>query len=105
MDFFSPQPKRKRIDLKGKAKAEFRMAVFRRAGGRCEVCGEPAPLKDYDGNFDVFGCGHVCHFTSKGAGGDDVMENVYWGCYECHIRKEHGPRWQEERERNAAESK
>jgi 5-methylcytosine-specific restriction endonuclease McrA len=89
----NPQPKPQTKRLKGKAYTKFRESVHRRAHGVCEICGCYAPLKDADGNFDVYGCGHVCHFKSRGAGGEDTLENAYWACYECHMRKDHGPRW------------
>ena len=84
--------KQKTVRLKGKAKTKFRRKVAWRAFGFCEECNGNAPIF-VDGVFDVFTCGHVSHIKSYGAGGGDTMDNVKWKCYQCHIVKEHGPRW------------
>ena len=86
-------PKPKTTRLKGKGKTEFRKKVFNRSSGFCEDCGVYAPLLDNDGLFDVFMCGHVSHIKSYGAGGGDTLDNVKWKCYNCHINKEHGPKF------------
>lgn len=91
-----PQPKRKRITLKGKAYTEFRRKVAKRAKEHCEKCGLHAPRLWY-GVFNLWWCGNVAHIKSRGAGGDDTMgengsdNNVRWLCFECH-RKEHDGR-------------
>jgi hypothetical protein len=84
--------KQKALRLKGKKKTEFRKQVFAHFEGICQdpACGCFNPLFDQDGVFDVFTCGHVSHIKSLGAGGSDTIENVLWKCYECHINKEHG---------------
>ena len=94
----NPCPKHIPLRLKGKAKTEFRRKVAERAGERCEAinpdgsrCNAHAPRLIY-GVFDVFNCGHVCHIRRRNIGGD-VLSNVYWGCYHCHIENEYGPRW------------
>lgn len=86
-------PKPKTIRLKGAAYKELRRQAWERAGGLCEKCGNPAPLYNSQGWFDIFECGHLCHIKSRGAGGGDTLCNVTWGCYSCHIDGEHGPRW------------
>lgn len=89
-----PDPKpAKPVKLTGKKKTEFRRVVAKRAGEKCEVCGVHAPSLIY-GVFDVFNCGHVCHIRPRSIGGD-VMPNVVWKCYYCHIIIEHGLRWGE----------
>ena len=92
--------KQKPIRLKGKAKTEFRKKVFEHFNGRCQgvlpdgsQCEERPPLMDSDGVFDVFTCGHVSHIKSVGSGGEDILENVLYKCYNCHINKEHGLKW------------
>jgi len=85
-----PDPKQIPIKLTGKAKTEFRRAVAERAKYHCEDCGRYAPSLVY-GVFDVFNCGHVAHIKRRNVGGD-VMSNVLWKCYSCHILKEH---WKE----------
>ncbi len=82
-------PKPHSIRLHGKAYANFRRQVAKRAGYHCEECGRFAPVLDWDGVFDVFTCGHVSHKKSRGAGGGDTLENSMWKCYECHIGLEH----------------
>jgi len=81
---FNPQPKKKRIALKGKAFSKLREALYDRAKGRCESCCKHAPLLDPDGQFDIFTCGHVSHLKSKGSGGDDSMDNCIWECFSCN---------------------
>jgi len=78
------QPKHKRIALKGKAYSELRKALYERAKGYCETCCKYAPLLDHEGQFDIFACGHVSHIKSKGAGGDDSMENCLYECFSCN---------------------
>ena len=87
----NPDPKNIPVKLTGKAKTEFRRKVANRAGEKCEVCGVHAPSLVY-GVFDVFNSGHVSHIKRRNIGGD-VLSNVMWKCYHCHIIKEHGPRW------------
>lgn len=84
-----PVQKKKRTELKGKAYSNLRKALYDRAGGRCEnpECknkGKPLPLFDSEGQFDIFSCGHVSHIKSKGAGGDDSMENCLYECFSCN---------------------
>ena len=78
-----PNPKKKRIKLTGKAYTEFRRKVGERASFHCEKCGVHAPRLWYE-KFNLYHCGHVCHKKSRGAGGDDTMDNVWWGCFDCH---------------------
>ncbi len=85
--------KKNRIMLKGNAKTAFRREVFEHFRGICQGCGRYVPLKGIDGNVDIFSCGHVCHIKSVGAGGHDILSNVLWKCFSCHIVKEHGPKW------------
>ena len=84
----TPDPKKKRIDLKGKAYTAFRKQVADRAGEWCEEpgCKNYAP-RLYSGKFHPIRCGHVAHIR-HGVHGDDVMENVKWKCSDCHA-KEH----------------
>ena len=78
-------PKPKRIDLNRKDYQELRRQAWSRAGGLCENedCGSPAPL-EIGGEFVLWGCGHLAHIKSKGAGGDDTLDNVRWLCPKCH---------------------
>ena len=82
----NPRPKKKRIKLKGKAYTDFRKQVAERANFLCADCGRYFPLL-VDGGFCQYGCGHVAHIKSKGAGGDDVLENVKWKCFWCHEKE------------------
>ena len=40
----------------------------------CEKCFAWCPLSN----------GHLHHKKTRGAGGDDKLENVLWLCYLCH---------------------
>ncbi len=89
MDYFNPDPKKKRIQLKGRAYTELRRKVWEKQAGRCADCGEWVPLK----GSSVFDMAHLAHIKSKGARGDDTEENTRILCYFCHLIKEHGPQW------------
>lgn len=90
----SAQPKHKRIKLEGKAKTKLRRDLHKRAKGQCESCGRHLPFYvfDYAGEpyFDEFRCGHTSHIISRGAGGDDSMENCLYECWDCHRGKHNG---------------
>lgn len=86
-NFFNPQPKKKPIRLEGKDYSNLRKALYDRADGYCETCGNKAPLFDADGQFDIFNCGHVSHIRAKSLGGDDSMENCLYECYGCNCLK------------------
>ena len=88
-----PVPKKKPVRLSGKAYQKFRKQVWKRAYGFCENCGVYVPLLMPEGGFDKYYCGHVSHIKSRGAGGEDTLENVTWECFSCHSAK-HGPRWE-----------
>ena len=91
-----PVPKpQKPILLKGKAYTAFRLEVFEHFKGFCQDCGHWFPL---NGN-SVFIHGHVSHIIRRAKGGD-ILANVKWKCYNCHINKEHGPQWSKKNEEN-----
>lgn len=65
--------------LRGKDRTRVRIAVFVRAAGRCEFCGQ-------------FVCAqgemhHIKHLTPLER--CDCLHNLAWACRACH-RKEHG---------------
>jgi len=86
MVLIRPVPKPKTIRLEGQAYTAFRKEVCDRAHSRCEICGKYAPLL-IDGYFDLYGCGHVSHIKSRGAGGSDTLDNVKWSCSDCHYKR------------------
>ena len=95
MTAFNPDPKKKRIELKGAAYTRLRWDAFNRAGGICEYCRGWAPFRQ-DGVLS----GELSHDpVGRGAGGDDHLDNVKWACFYCH-RKKHGPRWSKQDEQN-----
>jgi len=81
----NPQPKKKRIELKGKAYSALRKAKWQEQGGHCAECDRWVPL---DGDT-VFNTAHLAHIKSRGSGGDDTPENTRILCYRCHILREH----------------
>lgn len=89
-DYFRPQPKPKRVRLKGKDYAGLRLQLFRRANGRCETCGKWAPLT-HNGVFNRFKCGHVSH-KRHGSNKEDTLEATLYECHDCHMMK-HSPKW------------
>ena len=88
MTYPNADPKHRRIDLSPKKYRELRVAAFIRAGGQCETCGAWCPVDDH-GHLPP---GHLSHIISKGAGGDDVLENVKWACWICH-HNHHAPQF------------
>ena len=88
----TPDPKPKKpVLFNGPGYTAFRISVHDVYSGLCADCGKYAPLM-VNGEFDPFSCGHVSHTIRRKKGGD-VMSNVKWKCYGCHIGIEHGPRW------------
>ena len=72
-------PKPKVIRLKGKPLKALRQACYERDKGTCQLCGKTI-------SWDW---GHMAHIQRRAKGGD-VLENVTWKCFDCHIRVEHG---------------
>jgi 5-methylcytosine-specific restriction protein A len=54
----------------------------RRADGTCQLCGEPAPFRDRDGDPFL----EVHHIVPLAEGGEDVIGNVAALCPNCHRR-------------------
>jgi 5-methylcytosine-specific restriction endonuclease McrA len=67
-------PKPKRIKLNRTQYLKLRGTLWLRAESRCEECGMWTPYEE----------GHVHHVQSRGAGGDDTVENCRWLCWRCH---------------------
>ena len=68
-------------------KKAVRLAVYERAGGRCELNLGPKCIKGvlpFEGDTP-WDHGHFVHIKSKGAGGKFTVENGRWGCYQCHL--------------------
>jgi hypothetical protein len=82
----NPDPKKKRVVLKGAAYQKLRYDAYFRAAGRCEYCGDWTPFdSEYVTN------GELSHDpVSRGAGGQDILENVKWSCLVCHGKKHAG---------------
>jgi len=60
--------------------------VLEAAGGRCEVCGEPAPFVRANGEPYL----EVHHVQELAMGGPDTTDNAVAGCPNCHRRLHHG---------------
>ncbi len=76
----NPDPKpEKTIKLKGKAMEALRLACYKRDKGVCQQCNK----------FVWWGWGHMAHIERRAKGGD-VLSNVTWKCFDCHIGLEHG---------------
>jgi 5-methylcytosine-specific restriction endonuclease McrA len=91
----SPIPKKRSKPRRGQPtkeeKRQIRLAVFIRAGYRCEIklhkqCWGTRTLP-WDG--DVFERGHLVHVKSRGAGGKWEMTNLLLGCPPCHLGSMH----------------
>lgn len=79
----------------GRDYALFRVQIFWRATGRCEMsrngerCNRYAPLTGLNH-------GAVHHINGRGMGGgkrDDNPEVCKWACWECHDRKHNRLHW------------
>jgi hypothetical protein len=84
---FRPDPKKPPVLLKGRAYQDLRRECCEKAGSRCSVCGKYVPLSSYTGD-PLFANGHMAHTVPRKRGGD-VIENVKWKCFSCHIEREH----------------
>lgn len=72
-------------------KSDVRLAVYQRAGGRCELNLGPKCIKGvlpFEG-ITPWDHGHFVHVKSKGAGGKFTVENGRWGCWQCHLGYAH----------------
>ena len=74
--------KNKRIELTTKDYRELRKTAYVLALGSCERCERYTPLSD----------GHFHHIVTRGAGGNDAIENGQWLCPRCHNKIHTGPR-------------
>lgn len=74
-----------RVRLKGSALTALRRQCFTRDGWKCttiDICGSIVPCAC--GRSVSWASGHMAHIVSRGAGGSDVIENVYTMSGECH---------------------
>lgn len=72
--------------------AVLREAAFDRAEGKCCICGKFAPREG-------FNKGDLIHKVFRSHGGSDTLDNVEWGCHECHMKRDHpGPQFNWRRE-------
>ena len=74
---------------------KLRLAVFHRAGGRCEAIREDGQRCNKFAKWDGFGHGELSHEVHRGRGGSDVESNCFWSCPPCHRRRHPGPQWSE----------
>jgi len=79
----NPNPKPARIKLSKAKLSELKRDKWLIQGRVCAGCGLPVELK----------YSHLCHIRSRGAGGGDTLDNVKVKHWDCHLIKEHGPRW------------
>lgn len=63
----------------------------KRANGKCECCGEPAPFEDEDGEPYL----EVHHVDELGEGGADHPNRVVAVCPTCHMRNHYGANGEE----------
>ena len=56
-----------------------RLAVRRRANGRCEYCRRPEETSPFSYNVD--------HIVSQKHGGSSRLDNLAWACVDCNISK------------------
>jgi 5-methylcytosine-specific restriction endonuclease McrA len=73
--------------LKGSPLKILRMDCFERDEYRCQhMVSYGGLLQMPCGRRVTWESGHMCHRTSRGAGGSDALDNVFTGCAECHMR-------------------
>ena len=85
MIFFNPQPKIKRIRLKGADYTKLKKLKYKLAMGLCETCGKPVKLK-IKGEFNSLTCAHLSHLK-HGSQKEDTVEGTKIECPECHDGK------------------
>jgi hypothetical protein len=95
---YAPPRKKRPGTRRGQATPEeitsVRLAVYERAGGRCELNLVADCIKGvlpYEGET-AFDHGHAAHLKSKGAGGKWTMSNIRWSCHLCHLVGLHNPK-------------
>ena len=80
-------PKPTILRLKGDQLSKLREACLKRDGGLCVCCGRPVTDSVPDWHPRKY---DMIHKRSRGAGGEDVLDNVETGCHECHMREHAG---------------
>lgn len=77
----APQPPRSTVARVVYARdPDVVLYALRRARGRCELCGQPAPFTDRDGQPFL----EVHHVVHLARGGADAIDNVVALCPNCH---------------------
>lgn len=80
------------VILRGDDMKAFRLEIFRRAEGRCEIEEDGVRCNIY-APWDGFGHGELSHKIHKGRGGSDSPDNVSWSCVGHHRKLHLGPQW------------
>lgn len=81
-----PRTRKTVIRLTGDDMTRLRFAVWIRYGGRCVDCHQ---LVGINGNGSLPKM-DLCHIKSRGANGDDTVDNCLCKCHECHMREHNG---------------
>lgn len=81
-----------RVIEDGPGMHKLRSAVYRRAGGHCEIVWDGKRCNRF-AKWDGFGHGELWHEIHRGRGGSDIESNCFWSCKECHRRRHPGPQW------------
>jgi hypothetical protein len=84
----------RRGELSKAEKTSVRRQVYERAGGLCEVKLHSKCIRvvlDWDGDTP-WNHGHLVHRKSKGSGGKWTLDNLLWGCPNCHLISLHNPK-------------
>ena len=76
----NPQPKHKRIKLSKTKWEKLVDELYKRERGICQRC------KQWIGREQA----NPHHIISKGAGGDDSLDNLMLLCFYCHEHKHRG---------------
>ena len=66
--------KKKRIKLKPSEYRKMKTELYNRAKESCEICGRWVEFAQF----------HVHHIKTRGAGGDDSLDNCQGLCFKCH---------------------
>ena len=75
------------IRLKGDPLSKLREACYKRDGGLCVKCGQVVTDKVPDWHPRKY---DMAHIKSRGAGGEDVLDNIETWCHSCHMRFHNG---------------
>jgi hypothetical protein len=87
-----PRKWKNRIRLDAAGMAKLRHEAWLRASGLCQLqlpgCEVFTSLHNsyLSSYWNLCNPGQLAHIKSRGAGGEDMLDNVLWSCASCHLK-------------------